>query len=214
MPNAQTVKFNFKSRAIKDEAGNTIGRTKKQPSIEAAIPVLELTEISALLQDQPESPVSKLIAEAVARIVIDAARDQFDEVIEAFGDDATKEVQASMLDYDKLTLEYIASIPPTQRGASALTEEDWVAFYNDYLATMVAATGKAEARIMNQINLFKKPAKAKSNKEVLAVLIDQLEIYMSASANLEDTAVCADRISTKLKKWLAEPDAAADADLL
>ena len=213
MPQAQTIKFNFKSRAIKDESGNTISRTKKQPSIEAAIPVMELDEIIAVLVDK-DSAVAKLIAEAVARIVIDAAREQFDEVIESFGDDATKEISASVLDYDRLTLEYIASIPPTPRGASALTDEDWAVFYNDYQATMVAATGKAEARIKNQINLFKKPAKAKSNKEVLAVLIDQLEIYMSASANLEETAICADRVSTKLKKWLAEPDAAANADLL
>jgi hypothetical protein len=40
MTQATTIKFNFKSRAIKDENGNTIGRTKKQPSVEAAIPTL------------------------------------------------------------------------------------------------------------------------------------------------------------------------------
>lgn len=213
MPQAINFKFNFKSRAIKDEAGNTIGRTKKQPSLEAAVPVLGADEIIAALQT-PDSAVAKLISDAVAGIVIDAARSQFDEVIESFGDDDTKEVSASLLDYDRLTLEYIASIPPTQRGGSALTDEEWEAFFGDYLAVMVAATGKTEDRIKNHINLFKKPQKAKANKEVLRVLVDQLEIYMASSANLEETAVCADRITTKFKNWLVAPDAAAAVDLL
>ncbi len=214
MPQAQTVKFNFKSRSIKDESGKEIGRTKKQPSVEAAIPVLAADEIVGYLAQGADSAVSKLICEAVARIVVDAARDQFDEIIEGFGEDDSKEVSASMLDYDKLTLEYVASIPPTQRSSTALTEEDWTSFFADYLQTMVAATGKTEERINNHINLFKKPAKAKSNKEVLNVLIDQLDIYMASSANLEENAVCASRIAEKFKRWLVEPEKALAADLL
>lgn len=213
MSQALTVKFNFKSRAIKDELGNTIGRTKKQPSVEAAIPVVTTEEVVNILQT-PDSAVAKLINEAIARIVIDAAREQFDEVIEAFGEDDSKEVSASLLDYDKLTLEYIASIPPTQRASSALSEEDWATFYADYLSTMVAATGKEEKRINNHINLFKKPNKARNNKEVLAVLVDQLEIYMASSANLEENAACAERITNKYKAWLAAPEESAAVDLL
>lgn len=213
MSQAITVKFNFKSRAIKDELGNTISRTRKQPSVEAAIPVLTPEEITNVLQ-MPDTAVAKLINEAVSRIVIDAAREQFDEIIEAFGDDNTKDVSASLLDYDKLTLEYIASIPPTQRASSALSEEDWATFYADYLSTMVAATGKEEKRINNHINLFKKPNKARNNKEVLAVLVDQLEIYMASSANLEENAGPAERISNKYKAWLAAPEEAPAVDLL
>ena len=206
-------KFNFKSRSIKDESGNTIGRTRKQPSLEASIPVPSTGDIVNYLAT-PESAVAKLIRDAINGLVIGAARDQFDEVIESFGEDSTKDVTVDVLDYDKLTLEFIASIPPTQRGSSAVSEEDWTNFYADYLVTMVAATGKAEARIVNHINLFKKPAKAKANKEVLAVLVDQLQIYMASSANLEDNAVCADRISSKFTKWLAEPDTVVATDML
>jgi len=213
MATAQTIKFNFKSRAIKDESNNTIGRTKKQPSIEAAIPVLEADEIVEVLQ-QPDSAVAKLIRDAVAQIVIDAARGQFDEVIESFGDDDSKEVASSMLDYDKLTLEYIASIPPTQRATTALSEEDWTMFFSDYMSTMVAATGKTESRIKNHIDLFKKPTKAKTNKEVLSVLIDQLDIYLASSANLDDNAAAADRIRTKFLNWLNAPEVAPAVDLL
>lgn len=213
MPTTQTVKFHFKSRAIKDEAGNTIGRTKKQPSIDAAMPLLTPEEIQAALA-VPDSAVSKLITEAVAAVILDAARGQFDEIIEGFGDDETKTVSASMLDYEKLTLDYIASIPPTQRASTALTDEDWNTFFTDYLSVMVQATGKEEARIKNHINLFKKPQKARSNKEVLGVLIEQLEIYMAASASLDDTGEAAGRILGKFKKWINEEEPKANLDLL
>ena len=79
---------------------------------------------------------------------------------------------------------------------------------------MVVATGKAEDKIKNHINLFKKPAKAKSNKPVLEVLVDQLDIYMASSANLEETGTCAARISEKFKRWIDEPEKAVNLDLL
>ena len=60
----------------------------------------------------------------------------------------------------------------------------------------------------------KKPAKAKANKEVLAVLVDQLQIYMASSANIEETANCASRVVGKFTKWLEEPDAVVAADML
>jgi hypothetical protein len=210
---SKTVKFNFKTRNIKDESGNVIGKSKKQPSIEAVLPLPTADEIAAYLAT-PDSKEAQLICDAVARMYIDGAREQFDEVIESFGDDDTKEVQASMLDYSKLSLEYIASIPPTQRGATALTDEDWELFFTDYLGVMVAATGKEEVKIKNHINLFKKPNKAKANKDVLAVLCDQLDIYLSNSANLEDTGAAAGRIRNKFQAWLDAEEPAMNLDLL
>lgn len=209
---AQTFKFNFKSRAIKDENGKEIGRTKKQPSVEVDLPVLSHDELIEVLQAGGKE--SDLIVSAAADIIYQAARNQFDEIIEGFGENSEQEVNASMLDFDKLTLTYVASIPPSQRGGTALTEEDWTTFFEDYLAVMVAATGKEEARIKNHINLFKKPQKAKANKEVLQVLVDQLDIYLASSANLEDTGVCASRIRDKFSKWISEPEKAVDLSVL
>jgi len=212
MPNAQTFKFNFKSRAIKDENGKEIGRTKKQPSVEVDLPVMTAEEVITTLQAGGKE--SELILSGISDIIYQAARSQFDEIIENFGDNSEQEVSASMLDFDKLTLTYIANLPPSQRGSSAITEEDWAAFFEDYLAVMVAATGKEESRIKNHINLFKKPQKAKANKEVLQVLVDQLDIYMASSANLEDTGTCAARIRGKFDKWISEPEKAVDLSVL
>lgn len=210
---AINYKFNFKSRKITNEAGEEIGRTKKQESVIATLPVPSSEEIINYLS-QPDSAVAKLIRDAVSRIVVDAARDQFDEVIDGFGDDASKSVTAGHLDYDKLTLDFISTIPPSQRGGTALTDDDWKSFFEDYLAVMVQVTGKEEKRIKNHIDLFKKPQKAKSAKDVLQVLIDQLDIYMASSANLEDTAVCAERLRNRFDKWLTEPEKTIDKDLL
>lgn len=209
---AKLFKFHFKSRKLVDEAGNEIGKTKKQPSVECELPVPGNDEIVAILQAGGKE--ADLISEAVARIIYDGARSQFDDVIEGFGEDQTKEVSASMLDFDKLSLTYIANLEPAARGGNALTEEDWTAFFEDYLAVMVRVTGKEEARIKNHINLFKKPAKAKANKEVLQVLVDQLDVYMTSSANLDDTGTCASRISQKFQRWIAEPEKTPDMSML
>lgn len=212
MPVAQTYKFNFKSRRITDEAGNEIGRTKKQPSLTVDLPVPTTDEVIAMLQAGGAEAV--LLMTQISDIIYQAARGQFDEVIEQFGDDDSKEVTADMLNYDQLSISYLANLPPSSRGAQAISDEEWQAFFEDYLAVMVAATGKTEDRIKNHINLFKKPQKAKANKEVLKVLVDQLDIYLASSGNLEDTGTCAVRIRDRFNKWIAEPEKAANLDLL
>ena len=212
MPVAQSYRFNFKSRRITDEAGNEIGRTKKQPSLTVDLPVPSTDEVIAMLQAGGAEAV--LLMTQIGDIVYQAARGQFDEIIEQFGDDDSKEVTADMLNYDQLSISYLANLPPASRGVQAISDEEWQAFFEDYLAVMVAATGKTEDRIKNHINLFKKPQKAKANKEVLKVLVDQLDIYLASSGNLEDTGTCAVRIRDRFNKWISEPEKAANLDLL
>lgn len=212
MPVAQTYKFNFKSRRITDENGNEIGRTKKQPSLTVDLPVPTADEVIAMLQAGGAEAV--LLMTQIGDTIYQAARGQFDEIIEQFGDDDSKEVTADMLNYDQLSISYLANLPPSSRGVQAISDEEWQAFFEDYLAVMVAATGKTEDRIKNHINLFKKPQKAKANKEVLKVLVDQLDIYLASSGNLEDTGTCAVRIRDRFNKWISEPEKAANLDLL
>ncbi len=212
MPVAQTYKFNFKSRRITDENGNEIGRTKKQPSLTVDLPVPSTDEVIAMLQSGGAEAV--LLMTQIGDTIYQAARGQFDEVIEQFGDDDSKEVTADMLNYDQLSISYLANLPPSSRGVQAVSDEEWQAFFEDYLAVMVASTGKTEDRIKNHINLFKRPQKAKANKEVLKVLVDQLDIYLASSGNLEDTGTCAVRIRDRFNKWIIEPEKAANLDLL
>ncbi len=207
------VKFNFKSRAIKDDNGKEIARTKKHPSIVLSMPVPTDEELIGYLS-QPESAVARLIRNAAHGIIADAVRQQFDEQIEAIGENSDKELSVNDLDFSKLSLEYIASLPPSQRGGVALTEEDFNAFFADYMQVMVVATGKDEKKIGAAIDLYKKPTKVRSNKPILGVLMEQLDVYLASSPNLEDTGEVATRLRTKFEKWYNEPEKTIDLDAL
>lgn len=208
---SQDFKFNFKRRIVKDEQGNKISESKKQPSLVVGLPVLSAAGIiEALTSGGKEAEV---IVSAVNDIFYQAARAQFDDAIENFAD-PDQEVSAAALDFDKLNLTYLANLPPSSRGASAVTEEEWKFFFEDYLAVMVAATGKEEKRIQNQIEHFKKPQRVKVNAKVLEVLVDQLSIYVTKTAALEDTGTCAERLLTKFNKWIVDLAVANDPDAI
>lgn len=205
------TKFNFKTRTIKNEDGTVIKQLKKQPSVIAQLPFLTADEVIGMLQSE-DVKAKDLVLDYVNSAIRDQARAQFDELIESFGDDDSRSVSADQLDFDKLTFSYIANLPPAQRGARALSEEDYTAFFADYANVMVATTGKPIEKIKKHIELFKKPARVKSAKDVLGVLIEQLDIYLVSSPNLEDTGEVANRIRTKFDKWLkAEEEVSLDA---
>lgn len=205
------TKFNFKTRTVKNEDGTVIKQLKKQPSVIVQLPFLTAEEVIGMLQSE-DVKAKDLALEYVNSAIRDQARAQFDELIESFGDDDSRSVSADQLDFDKLTFSYIANLPPAQRGARALSEEDYAAFFTDYANVMVATTGKPIEKIKKHIELFKKPARVKSAKDVLGVLVEQLDIYLVSSPNLEETGEAANRIRAKFDKWLkAEEEVSLDA---
>lgn len=205
----QTVatKFNFKARTIKDENGKEIGKAKKQPALEVGLPQPTTEEVVAILtsEDPAFAKVKNLLTEAIQAIVRDQAKGQLDEVIDGYGME-DKTVTAESLDYDKLDLLYIANLPPAQRGVRPISEEDMEAFFQDYMQVMVAATGKPETKIKNHIEHFRKPTRIKSAKDMLQVLVQQLDIYLASSASLEDTGEAASRLRAKFDKWASEDE--------
>jgi len=207
----KSFKFNFKKRTIKDENGAVIGEIAKKPSIEVEIPVLSASGVVAALGAGGKE--AEVILDAVNFMFYQAARQQFDDVIENLAN-PDDEVKATDLNFDRLQLSYLANLPPATRGGSSISEDEWAFFYSDYLAVMVAATGKEERRIANQIEHFKKPNRCKANQAVLEVLVDQLSIYVSKSANIEDTAQAAERLLGKFQGWIDQLAVANDPDAL
>lgn len=195
------TKFNFKTRTVKDENGAVLKTLKKQPSVIVALPFLTADEVVVILNSD-DVKAKDLVLDYVNSAIKDQARSQFDELIESFGDDDSRTVSGDQLDLDKLTFSYIANLPPAQRGARALSDEDFVAFFTDYTNVMVATTGKPIEKIKKHIELFKKPARVKAAKDVLAVLVEQLDIYLVSSPNLEETGEAANRVRTRFDKWL------------
>jgi len=213
-------KFNFKARSLKNEKGEEIEKLPKQPSLEAPIPIPTGTSLIAILEQpdnftdtQPDGSIvtrpnvqKQLIVDAVSEVIFSQAKQQLDAAIESFGADKTKTVNVSFLDYDKLTLEYIASIPPARRGAAAISEEEWNDWFKDYLNTMVQATGKPLEKLEKHIDIFKKPAKYRARKDLLQVLVEQLAIYASAATSLDEFSTQYTRMNDTLTKYLTEED--------
>jgi len=208
---AKSFKFNFKKRTIKDENGQIIGEIAKKPSIEVELPVLSAQGIVDTLTAGGKE--AEVIQEAVNFVFYQAARQQFDDVIENLAN-PDDEVKASDLNFDKLQLSYLANLPPATRGGASISEDEWNYFFQDYMSVMVAATGKEERRIANQIEHFKKPQRCKANQAVLEVLVDQLSIYISKSAAIEDTAQAAERLMGKFQGWIDALAVANDPDAL
>lgn len=221
------TKFTFKARKIMDDNNKEIGKTKKHAAVNVPIPQPTDAELISYLQipdlaegvvatpeQKAQLAVKSVIMDAVREVVSGQVKAQFDELIDQFGADESKELTAQLLDYDKLSLQYISQLEPGQRGAKAIPEEDWIAFYEDYLAVMVKATGKPEAKIKNHLELFKKPTRAKSSPDVMSVLVDQLDVYMASSGAIEDTGECTVRVRNRFKKWLAEEKALVGVEAL
>lgn len=206
---AKQFKFNFRGRVIRDENGAEIGKAPKNPAIEVDLPVLTTDEIIAILQN-PESKEAQLIVDSVAAIVGAEAKAQLDDVIESFGD-AAEVATAQHLDFAKLEFSYIANLPPaTRTRGPQISEDDWSAFYEDYKAVIIPATGKPEAKINNHIAVFKKPATVKARKDIVGALLEHLDIYVSKTAMLEDTAACVSKLQGRFNKIMSTEDMPLD----
>lgn len=204
------ITFHFKRRAIRNDEGEKIGETKKQPSMTVGIKMPTAQDlVDTLVAGGKEA---ELVIAGVQQLIYQQARAQLDEVIESFGNDAERNVTANDLDHSKLTLEFIASIPPTQRGGAAISDEEWLAWYQHYAEIMAAATGKEPKRIAKHVEIFKAPQRYKTNKEVLAQLLEQLQIYIATAgdAALEEHGDCVSRITAKFEKWLVAEEKQTD----
>lgn len=210
---AQEFPFHFKARAIRDESGKVVGKSPKQPSLKVQLPVPS-HDLAIQFLSNADSAESKLIMSAIADIIYGAARAQFDEIIEGFDNDPTKVVAGSMLSLDKLDLTYLANLPPSTRASSVPDEDEFKAFFADYLSVMVQATGKEASRIERHLQYFARPTKVKPYKDMLVTLVSQLDIYLAASANVEEHAAAASYIREKFDRWSKEPEKMPDVSML
>lgn len=212
-------KFNFKQRSLKDENGKEVEKLPKQPSVEATIPVPtaesvievlaqpdKLTEtIDGVVKEIPNLQ-KQLILDYISQIIFDQAKSQLDAAIDSFGSDKTKTVSVANLDYDKLSLAYIASIPPARRGAVAISDEEWKEFFSDYGTTMQQAAGKTKQQIENHIKILEAPRKYRAKKELLGVMLEQVNLYATLTPNLDDFATPFQKLVDTLKRFIEEED--------
>lgn len=213
-------KFNFKQRSLRDDAGKEIEKLPKQPSVEAPIPV-PTSDALILILSQPDkltiteegkepkevpNALKQMVLDAVNTIVFDQAKSHLDAAIDGFGGDKTKTVNASFIDYDKLSLEYIASIPPARRGATPITDEEWNDMFTDYQNVMLQVTQKSKEVLAKHVDIFKNLRKYRTRKDILGVMMDQLAVYGSSTKSLEEFSAPYERLTDQVEKFLKEDD--------
>lgn len=213
-------KFNFKQRTVKDETGKEVDKLPKQPSLEVMLPVPTAEAIIAVLS-QPDTLTEtladgtvkeipnlqkQLILDYINQIIFDQAKSQLDATIDSFGADKTKQISVSDLDYDKLSLAYIASIPPARRGAVAISDEEWKEFFTDYGNVMMQGAGKTKVQIENHIKILEKPRNYRAKKDLLGVMRDQLNLYAQLAANLEEFIQPYQRLQDQIGRFIEEED--------
>lgn len=213
-------KFNFKQRTVKDENNKEVEKLPKQPSVEAMIPVPTAAAIVEVLS-QPDTLTElqedgstkevpnlqkQLILDYVYQIIFDQAKSQLDSAIDSFGSDKTKQISVSDLDYDKLSLAYIASIPPARRGAVAISDDEWKDFFADYGNVMMQGAGKTKQQVENHLKILERPRNYRAKKDLLTVMREQLNLYASLAANLEEFTAPYQRLQDQLNRFIDEED--------
>jgi hypothetical protein len=187
------VTYNFRNQRV------TIGGVEqKRPSVEVAVPEYELEDILAILNGE-DTKTQDLIMSAINDLVIVAARAQVDEA------------SFTTLDLSKLDLTYIASVPRAQRAGS-ISKETWEAFESDYVSTVMAATGKDKERVTKAAKLTAaKFAPVKSDKRVIGILVEQLNVWFSNTAQADAFADVYETLVNRAETLMNTEQSLADA---
>lgn len=162
----------FKFHFRKDELGN------KRPSIELTIPVLTKHGILAALKAGGKQ--ADLLVETVANVIYQQQRS-------IIADDP--DYTADKFDPAKVTWEFIANIPRSERTGSGIAKEVWEAFAKDYTAVVITHAGKTAEQAANAAKiLVAKFQQVKTNKAVISKLVDNINIWFTNTQNAEDFA--------------------------
>lgn len=187
------VTFHFRNQKVVVD-----GVEQKRPSVEVAVPEYELEDILAILNGE-DTKTQDLVMSAINDLVISAARAQVD-------DPEFKE-----LDLSKLDLTYIASVPRAQR-AGAISKETWEAFEADYIAVVMAATGKDKERVTKAAKLTAaKFAPVKSDKRVIGILVEQLNVWFANTQQADAFADVYETLTNRAETLLNTEQSLADA---
>lgn len=187
------IKFGFRS----DELGN------RRPTVILQLPVPSVEGLVAIIEKG--GPGLNLLLEAAADVVATRARAIVNE------NDA---ISQDTFNYNEVSWDELAKIEPGERRGGGIPKETWAEFAADYIAVMPGITGRTLQQIENAVKiLLSKFSAYKSNKPVLAVLRDQLGLYINSSPNAEQYQDCVAALLGKANTLLALTDEQLTANL-
>jgi hypothetical protein len=193
--------FHFRKEKIKDGEGNEI-ETFKHPSVTIPLPQPTVEELAAIFNAPNGEKVSekKFILDLVSEAYYDQAREQINEYRE---NTPKGTVSADVLDYNKLSILALANMPASERG-NKVDEEEIADFLKDYTAIMPAALNKDAAKIKAQASLLEKGLRTvKTDKKVLPIMEQCLNVWASNTQAMEDHSKVYDWLTNRIKKWMA-----------
>jgi hypothetical protein len=205
-------KFFFKTPILKDDEGNEIGKGVRPPTVVAVIPTPTKDDITAYLQHHNETVdgkktvsarVADAIMEAVEGLIFDGAKNFIADWQEK---NPGKNFTATDFDLDKLTLEYLATLPRGTRGAWAPSDEELKSFNEDYAAVMIGQINYEPKKVKTHCDIFAKGLlRVKADKAALAKIKDLLTVYASTKdeESLAEYSAVYGWLMAKADKYLA-----------
>lgn len=205
------IKFNFRAEAIKDEAGKTIGKKDKQPSVELDIPSLEISDLLSIIEKGGKS--LELLLEAANDVIYQEARNVIGEAIET-KKELTQELIAA--NHSNLDWEAIANKPKAERKGNGISSDVWEAFAVDYAQVMaMVQADKSDKQIQTAaLHLSKKFANCRFNKPVIGTLRSYLAAWFSATPNKEEFAAVYDALDNRAETLLNADEAGKLAEAI
>lgn len=194
------AKFHFKKTV--DEAS---GVESKRPTVELKLPVPSVEGIMEILTKENNEKELDLLRDAINDVVFQRAREIVNE---------KEDISQENFPFEEVLWEKIANLPKAERRGGGISKETWEEFAKDYIAVMPAATNKPVEKVSLAAKVFLNKFNAvKTDKKVLALLKQQLGIYVTSSPRAEEFVDCVDFLDKKAQA-LIEADSSNLLDAL
>lgn len=193
-------KFSFRTVTTKDEDLGEEIKTKR-PTVALNLPIPTAAGlIRALHTEKNVEYILQLVEDAI----VSAARDQVSRENNPVN---TQEE----LDLSKLTIDYLANEPASERKGRGIAKEVWADFAEDYINIMPALINRPKEKVENAAKMFlQKLQPVKGNKVILGALAGYLDTWASNTQNLDAFQECYKFLSDKLDTFLK----VSEADML
>lgn len=191
-------KFSFKKVDEVDNEGKPTGVKTKRDAFSGQLPFVTMNGLISSLHDEK---ISQLVLETINdELIARAAKEQVSSNY-AWTD-------LSEIDLSKLTLEYIANTPATDRRGGGIPKELWDVFTKDYVSIMPSLMpDKKIENITNACTMFtKKLTTVRTNKPILQQLQGYLGMWWDHSEQKEDLAPIFEYLMEKSEEFLKKDE--------
>lgn len=168
---------------------------KKRESLTVELPLLTVTGLIEVIKEGGKG-LELLLDVANAAII-----EQGKEVL------AAADFNTDSLTAEALSWATIAAIPKADRVGNGIAKEVWEAFSKDYIEVMPTATGITIEQATKAAKIFvAKLQPVKSNKDVLAKLLDRLNTWFASTEKAEDFLAVYETLTQKINTMLTADD--------